>query len=82
MKSKRENVSSELREQIQWAETISDEEIMMMLLDGKSKTSCGCEVINEAVCPHNNMGVLQLLMLQLSDKEIDELKEKAEAESE
>ena len=81
MKTKRENVSDDLREQVQWAEDIPDKEITMMLLDGKSKTSCGCEVIGEAVCPHDNMGALQLLMLQLSQPEVDELKTKAAEES-
>lgn len=81
MKSKREKVSAKLRRQIEWAEGISDKDIHLMLLDGKSKTSCGCDVIGEDVCPHGNMGVLQLLLLQLSKRELDELKKAAEDEA-
>ncbi len=77
MKSKRDNAPSELREQIRWAEGVSDADVKMMLLDGKSKTSCGCDVINEECCPHGNMGALALLMLQLSKQELDELRTKA-----
>ena len=81
MKSKRESAPSELREQIRWAEGVSDTDISMMLLDGKSRTSCGCDVIGEMVCPHGNMGALHLLMLQFTEPELDELRKKAEEEA-
>lgn len=76
MKSKRRSIPEKWKDQVEWAEKISNEEIIMMLLDGKSKTSCGCEVIGENVCPHDNMGALQLLMLQLSEEELEDMKEK------
>ena len=82
MKSKRKSVPKELRQQIRWAEKIPEKDIAMMLLDGKSKTSCGCEVIGDEVCPHNNMGVLHLLMLQFTKEELEELKAKTEEEAE
>jgi len=81
LKTKRESVSSELKEQVEWAETIPDDEITMMLLDGKSKTTCGCDVIGDDVCPHDNMGALHLLMLQFTEAEMEEMKSKAEEES-
>lgn len=81
MKTRRKDYPKSLEEQIKWAEGISRTDIKMMLLDGKSKTSCGCEVIGSNVCPHDNMGALQLLLLQFSQKELDELKAKAEGKS-
>jgi hypothetical protein len=82
MKSKREKATPELRKQISWAEGIPDEEVSLMLLDGKSKTSCGCDVIGDETCPHGNMGILHLLMLQFTEQEIEEMREKAKEEAE
>ncbi len=79
MKSRRNDYPANLNGQIEWAESISNKEVKMMLIDGKSKTNCGCEVIGSINCAHGNMGALQLLMLQLSQEEIDELKTKAES---
>lgn len=81
MKSKRKGYPDSLKEQIEWAEKISNKDIHLMLLDGKSRTSCGCEVIGEEICPHGNMGALQLLLLQLSKRELGELKKAAEDEA-
>jgi hypothetical protein len=77
MKSKRDK-DEKLKSQIEWAETLPDSEVQLMLLDGKSKTKCGCTVYNEALCPHGNMGALQLLFLQLTNEEIAELEKKRE----
>jgi hypothetical protein len=81
MKSRRKDYPESLKSQIEWAEKISTKEVTMMLLDGKSKTSCGCEVMGEAFCPHDNMGALQLLLLQYTNNELDELKSIAESKT-
>ncbi len=74
MKTKRKRISRGLKKQIKWAESLRSEELKMMLLDGKSITICGCEIINEETCPHGNMNALQLLMLQLSKEELEKQK--------